>query len=93
MTSLYDRYRKLTSRRGLVDHEPPAHKPDKGQFNGSCNREACQEPGATWFNDGTRKYYCRSCANGINRVNPDWQACGFKRPLCNPGIDGNGERP
>lgn len=41
-------------------------KPDKGHHNGSCNRAACQKPGANWFNHSTRAYYCESCAEKIN---------------------------
>lgn len=41
-------------------------KPDKGLYNGSCNREACQDPGAVWYNHGTRKYYCAGCAKTLN---------------------------
>lgn len=40
-------------------------KPDKGKMNGSCNRTACQRPGATWFNTSTRAYYCEPCARDI----------------------------
>lgn len=42
-------------------------KPDKGRFGGSCNRTACQAPGATWWNFGTQAYYCQACALMINR--------------------------
>lgn len=45
------------------------HKPDKGLLNGSCNREACQKPGATWYNKSTQKHYCEECATLLNRVN------------------------
>lgn len=41
----------------------PAHK---GVFGKNCNRQACQKPGATWWNIGTHKYYCASCAHLIN---------------------------
>lgn len=42
------------------------HKSDKGLKNGSCNRSACQQPGATWYNSGSRAYYCTKCAGMIN---------------------------
>ncbi len=42
-----------------------ANKPDKGLINGSCNRTACQQPGATFFNTSTRAYYCGPCARDI----------------------------
>lgn len=41
-------------------------KPDKGEYAGSCNRRACQKPGATWFNHSTRRYYCANCAWELN---------------------------
>jgi hypothetical protein len=41
-------------------------KADKGNKNGSCNVTACQQPGATYFNKSTRKYYCADCAEHIN---------------------------
>lgn len=44
-------------------------KPDKGELDGSCNRTACQKPGAKWFNHSTRKYYCGDCADLINKAN------------------------
>lgn len=45
-------------------------KADKGLLNGSCNREACQRPGANFYNHSTMKHYCRYCAIEINRANP-----------------------
>ncbi len=59
---------------------PKPHKADKGQFNGSCNREVCQEPGAVWFNWGTSKFYCVECAHFINGMNPEHR----DNPLCMP---------
>ncbi len=40
----------------------------KGDFDGNCNRSACQEPikGNNWFNTSTRRYYCQRCAGDIN---------------------------
>ncbi len=58
-------------------HECNQYKPDrctcnkdpelKGVQGGNCNRTACQQPGATWYNKGTYKYYCAKCAEMINR--------------------------
>jgi len=39
---------------------------DKGEFEGHCNRSACLKPGANWYNHGSRKYYCRACAEWLN---------------------------
>lgn len=46
-------------------------------FNGECNRSACKDRRATWFNRGTRSYYCADCARLGNRCNSDI----FKKPL------------
>lgn len=47
-----------------------AVKPDKGLRGGSCNRRACQQPGANWFNRSTERYYCKPCALDINNFGP-----------------------
>ncbi|MCE6958378.1 hypothetical protein LAZ40_04815 [Cereibacter sphaeroides] len=46
----------------------PQHAdPAKGQvFGGLCNRTACGERRAVWWNVMTHGFYCRTCANGIN---------------------------
>jgi len=44
-----------------------ALKSDKGVEGGSCNRTACQAPGATWWNPHTYAYYCGTCAALLNR--------------------------
>nr|WP_293837506.1 hypothetical protein [uncultured Arsenicibacter sp.] len=46
-----------------------APKPAKGSCNAECNRKACSNPNATFFNFSTHKYYCRSCAMQINEYN------------------------
>jgi hypothetical protein len=46
--------------------EDPPLKADKGKKAGSCNRRACQKPGAVFYNRGSYAYYCRSCADLIN---------------------------
>jgi hypothetical protein len=43
-----------------------AFQSDKGKKAGSCNRRACQKPGAVFYNRGSYAYYCRSCADLIN---------------------------
>lgn len=40
-------------------------KTDKGQENGSCNRSACQKPGAIWYNHGSHAWYCEGCRRDI----------------------------
>lgn len=59
---------------GGFTYTPPAdppNKPDKGQFDGSCNRTACQVSiaGLNWFNTSTRRYYCGRCADLIDEWN------------------------
>lgn len=41
-----------------------------GTLGGLCNRKACRAPGATWYNHGTRAYYCQPCAFRINDGTP-----------------------
>jgi hypothetical protein len=45
--------------------------PNKGKFDGNCNRTACQKPikGNNWWNSSTRAYYCEHCANGYQMIN------------------------
>jgi hypothetical protein len=47
-------------------YKEPEIKPDKGLENGTCNRKACQAPGANWYNHSTRAFYCGNCAEVIN---------------------------
>lgn len=41
----------------------------KGHFGQECNRTACNELFAFYFNHSTRKYYCVKCARLINNMN------------------------
>ena len=43
------------------------NKSDKGFLGGSCNRTACQAPGAIWYNHSTQEHYCYNCAMDLNR--------------------------
>ncbi len=52
----------------MREHDPKL----KGVEGGNCNRTACQAPDAVWFNTGTQKYYCRSCAIDIQRSANDF---------------------
>jgi len=40
---------------------------EKGEFNSVCNLTRCKsgEP-ATWYNHGSRKYYCKGCAKELS---------------------------
>lgn len=40
--------------------------PPKGEMNGECNISRCSNQNATWYNFGSRAYYCKSCAFRLN---------------------------
>lgn len=45
---------------------------DKGDYQGICNRTACETKlAAVYFNHSTKKHYCQVCADMINKVNPE----------------------
>ncbi|WP_221122307.1 hypothetical protein [Rhizobium lentis] len=46
-------------------------------FNGECNRAACNNWRATYYNVGTYSYYCRPCGWAINEA-----PLGRGKPLC-----------
>lgn len=54
----------------------------KGAFNGNCNRTACQQPGAVWYNHSTEAYYCSKCAKLINDYNRADSMRLFGHELC-----------
>jgi hypothetical protein len=41
----------------------------KGDYNQECNRTACNNLEAVYYNHSTRKYYCPVCAFHINEAN------------------------
>lgn len=46
--------------------------PEKGHKGGECNRTACTNRPATWYNRYTQMWYCEDCATKINRLaNPN----------------------
>ena len=59
----------MRSRKLRLDDPNKPLEPDKGEFQGSCNRRACQKPGADYYNKYTYKYYCKPCAFRINSCN------------------------
>jgi len=75
-----------TSRQKGHEMSRPGEKPDKGKMNGSCNRFACQAPGATWYNHSTERYYCERCALDINNFKPpgDTFLAALGHDLCTP---------
>ncbi len=53
----------------------------KGQFKALCNRTACDNFDAVYYNHSTKMYYCEECAHKINRVNPESHQI-FGHELC-----------
>ena len=61
----------------------------KGEYKGRCNLSSCPnilEP-ATWYNHGSRAYYCRGCAARLNtdQYNQRDAMRLFGHNLCNEG--------
>jgi hypothetical protein len=42
--------------------------PGKGEHGGQCQRIACVNEQAFWFNETNGKYYCGDCARTFNNV-------------------------
>ncbi len=61
-------------------------KADKGKQGGSCNRTACQAPGAHYYNPHTWAYYCVRCARMLNDV---FARDGLKLIDMNPEVNDN----
>lgn len=53
-----------------------------GSHGHECNRTACNESPATFYNQSTQKYYCAGCAATINRYNQADAYELFKSELC-----------
>lgn len=49
----------------------PTSTPEKGDLLGICNRTACNNKGARFFNHATQKHYCTKCAHDLNTYNPE----------------------
>lgn len=41
-------------------------EPKKGEHGGECNRTACKNTNAQWYNKVTEAFYCTKCARMIN---------------------------
>lgn len=41
---------------------------EKGEKGGMCNRTACENVPAEWYNQYTQRWYCKSCADRINAI-------------------------
>ena len=59
----------------------------KGEKGGLCNRTACDNPDASWYNHSTKKYYCSSCAGLINYYNRADAYELFGHELCTKCLD------
>jgi hypothetical protein len=46
----------------------PDARPMKGEHGGECQRIACDNSNARWFNETNGRYYCASCARTFNEV-------------------------
>jgi hypothetical protein len=57
----------------------------KGDHGDECNRTACHNIPATFFNFSTTRYYCDFCALLINRANEADSKRLFGHALCLPG--------
>jgi hypothetical protein len=80
----FARKNKETSSNGPVLNE------DKGQFNGSCNRTACQAPHAIWWNRGSHSHYCARCKTILDFANRHEAMQLFHGPLCVPAKSESG---
>ncbi|MBX4188234.1 MAG: hypothetical protein KW793_03830 [Candidatus Doudnabacteria bacterium] len=58
---------------------------DKGQYMGECNRTACTDTPAEYYNHSTRMYYCETCARSINYHNRADAMRMFGHDLCTLG--------
>jgi len=54
----------------------------KGEYNQECNRTACNNSAAVYYNHSTEKYYCKSCAMEINFWNKSDAMRLFGHDLC-----------
>lgn len=57
----------------------------KGEYGQECNRTACKNPLAFFYNHSTRKYYCEVCAVLLNKVNKTDAMRLFGHDLCTIG--------
>jgi hypothetical protein len=54
----------------------------KGKYQQECNRTACSNGNAIWYNLSTRAYYCQQCAETINGQNAKDSQRLFGSALC-----------
>lgn len=46
----------------------PKNLIEKGSKHGECNRTACENIPADWYNMYTQRWYCEACAKRINAI-------------------------
>lgn len=64
-------------------------KKNKGEYMGLCNLSSCNTNiPATWYNHGSMKYYCVSCANKLSNdpYNHRDAMRSFGHRLCTEGL-------
>lgn len=54
----------------------------KGELHGECNRTACSNTNARFYNHSTLKYYCTPCAQLINQHNHNDSMRLYGHALC-----------
>ena len=59
-----------------------SEKIKKGEYQGECDRPACSNIKAEYFDYSTRKYYCESCAKIINMENELYAHSMYGHDLC-----------
>lgn len=47
---------------------PVPRLPAKGDYNGICQRHACDNLDSHWYNQANGRYYCSDCARTFNEV-------------------------
>ena len=76
-----------------IPHQDKPLEKDKGLYMGACNRRACQERPANWFNPNmgytqnieAPVHYCENCAVEINLVNKRME---YWKPLVEVNYEG-----
>jgi len=68
-----------------IKYEDHPNFKNKGKMGLRCNRTACENTEAYWYNRTTRAYYCQPCAHAIN------EASNFVPPLLSLAKDAKEE--
>lgn len=69
---------------GLPPIEETVIEPSKGDYNVECNRTACSNKNAVFYNHSTQKHYCDDCAEMINTANHADAMRMYGHELCTP---------